>query len=81
MFGITGVRSLPTIQKMAAEHAAKNGWFDIAAPGDWFILVKLASGGEADFSFGDHGDYIFIAHRTQAAKGDFSRVYAFVEAS
>jgi hypothetical protein len=81
MFGITGVRDLPAIQKMAADHAVKNGWSDIAARDDWFILVKLASGGEADFSFSDHGDYIFMVHRKEAAKGDFSRVYAFVESS
>lgn len=79
MFGITGVRELSAIQKMAAKHAAQNGWSDISAPDGWFILVKLASGGEADFSFGDHGDYIFMVHRKDAARADFSRVYAFVE--
>lgn len=79
MFGITGIRELSSIQKLAAGYAAKQGWSDIAAPEDWFILIKLASGGEADFSFSDHGDYIFMIDRKDAAKGDFSRVYAFVE--
>ncbi|WP_416409265.1 DUF1963 domain-containing protein [Agrobacterium rosae] len=79
MFGTSGVRDLPAIQQMAAKHAAKNGWSDISAPDGWFILVKLASGGEADFSFGDHGDYIFMVHREDAAQADFSRVFAFVD--
>ena len=79
MFGITGVRDLPAIQEMAANHAAQNGWSDISAPDGWFILIKLASGGEADFSFGDHGDYIFMINRRDAARADFSRVYAFVD--
>lgn len=79
MFGITGVRDLTAIQQMAAKHAAQSGWSDISAPDGWFILVKLASGGEADFSFGDHGDYIFMVHRKDAARAEFSRVFAFVE--
>ncbi|NTE86597.1 DUF1963 domain-containing protein [Agrobacterium rubi] len=79
MFGITGVRELSAIQQMAAKHAAQHGWSDISAADGWFILVKLASGGEADFNFGDHGDYIFMVHRKDAARADFSRVYAFVE--
>jgi uncharacterized protein YwqG len=64
---------------MAAKHAAQSGWSDISAPDGWFILVKLASGGEADFSFGDHGDYIFMVNRKDAVRADFSRVYAFVD--
>ncbi|MBB5863278.1 DUF1963 domain-containing protein [Xanthomonas sp. 3058] len=79
MFGICGIRGLSAIQQLAAEHASRQGWSDIATPDDWFILIKLASGGQAGFSFSDHGDYIFMAHRKDAAKGDFSRVYAFVE--
>ncbi|UHS61718.1 DUF1963 domain-containing protein [Agrobacterium vaccinii] len=79
MFGITGVRELSAIQQMAAKHASQHGWSDISAADGWFILVKLASGGEADFNFGDHGDYIFMVHRKDAARADFSRVYAFVD--
>lgn len=79
MFGITGVRELSAIQKLASQYASKQGWSDIEAPDDWFILIKLASGGAADFSFSDYGDYIFMVNRKDAAKGDFSRVFAFVE--
>lgn len=79
MFGITGVRDLATLQEMAADHADKNGWTDIASPDGWFILAKIASGGEADFSFSDHGDYIFMVNRNDATRGDFTRAYAFVE--
>ncbi|HLP69389.1 MAG TPA: DUF1963 domain-containing protein [Rhizobium sp.] len=79
MFGICGVRDLSSIQKLAADYALKQGWSDVAAPDDWFILIKLASGGAPDFSFSDYGDYIFMVHRKDAAKGDFSRVFAFVE--
>ncbi|CAM4199228.1 DUF1963 domain-containing protein [Bordetella tumbae] len=79
MFGITGVRELSSLQALAADYAAKQGWADIAAPDAWFILIKLASGGEADFCFSDYGDYVFMIHRQDAAKGDFSRAFAFVE--
>lgn len=79
MFGITGVRDLAAIQQMAAKHAAQSGWPDISAPDGWFILVKLASGGEADFNFSDHGDYVFMINRNDAVRADFSRVYAFVD--
>lgn len=79
MFGVTGIRNLASIQKLAADYAIKKGWADIAKAEDWFILIKLASGGEANFSFSDHGDYIFMVNRKDAATGDFSRVYAFVE--
>ncbi|WP_228330697.1 DUF1963 domain-containing protein [Xanthomonas campestris] len=81
MFGVCGLREWHSIQALAAEHAARQGWTDIAAPDGWFVLLKLASGGGADFSFSDHGDYLFLAHRQDAAKGDFSRVYALVESS
>lgn len=79
MFGITGVRDLAAIQQMAAKHVAQNGWSDISAPDGWFILVKLASGGEADFNFSDHGDYVFMINRNDAVRADFSRVYAFID--
>ncbi|MHC1548778.1 DUF1963 domain-containing protein [Phyllobacterium sp. K27] len=79
MFGISGVRELSSIQKLAADYAAKQGWSDLVMPDGWFILIKFASGGEADFSFSDHGDYIFMIHRNDAAKGDFTRVFAFVD--
>jgi len=79
MFGVCGVRGLSSIRKLAADHAARQGWRDVATPDGWFVLLKLASGGEADFSFSDHGDYVFMAHHQDTAKGDFSRVFAFVE--
>lgn len=79
MFGVTGVRNLEGIQILAAKYAGKQGWDDITMPADWFILLKLASGGEAGFSFSDHGDYIFMVNRKDAAKGDFSRIYALVD--
>ncbi len=79
MFGITGVRDLGDLQDMAARYAVTRGWADLSTPDGWFILIKLASGGEADFNFGDFGDYIFMINRKDAARGDVSRVYAFVE--
>ncbi|MCD0257590.1 DUF1963 domain-containing protein [Xanthomonas melonis] len=81
MFGVCGIRDWHSIQTLAADHAARQGWTDIAAPDGWFVLLKLASGGGADFNFSDHGDYLFLAHRQDAARGDFSRVYALVESS
>lgn len=71
IFGISSVRELSSIQKLAADYAVKQGWSDIAAPDEWFILIKLASGGAADFSFSDHGDYIFMINRKDAAKAEF----------
>ncbi|PPU60761.1 hypothetical protein XcodCFBP4690_16910 [Xanthomonas codiaei] len=81
MFGVCGIDEWQSIQALAAAHAARQGWTDIAAPDGWFVLLKLASGGGADFSFSDHGDYLFLAHRQDAAKGEFSRIYALVESS
>lgn len=79
MFGVTGVRELAGLQARAADHARTSGWHDLAALEDWFLLFKIASGGEAGFSFGDHGNLIFMANRLDTAKTDFTRVYAFVE--
>lgn len=79
MFGVTGVRELLDLQEDAADHARKSGWHDLTTPEGWFLLFKIASGGEADFSFNDHGDLIFMANRLDAGKADFTRVYAIVE--
>ncbi|MBP0614118.1 DUF1963 domain-containing protein [Jiella mangrovi] len=79
MFGVTGVRELSAHQQNAVDHARRSGRQDLTSPSDWFILFKIASGGEAGFSFSDHGDFIFMANRQATRKGDFSHVYAFVE--
>ena len=79
MFGVTGVHELSAHQHEAADHARKSGRQDLMSPSDWFILFKIASGGEVGFSFSDHGDFIYMANRQATRKGDFSHVYAFVE--
>ena len=79
MFGLA--EDMDGYRERAAEYACEQGWTDIAEPGGWFVLLKLASGGEANFSFSDYGDLIFMIHRADAAKGDFSRVHAFVVSS
>lgn len=80
MFGVTGVRDLADMQKAAAGHARASGWHDLTEPGDWFLLLRIASGGEAGFSFSDHGDFLFVANRQDTRAGRFERVHAFVEA-
>ena len=64
----------------AATHAKEKGWSDLD-PSGWFVLLALQSGGEVDFNFWDHGMFAFMAHAEDTARGDFSRVFAFVESS
>ncbi|MCF1505548.1 DUF1963 domain-containing protein [Afifella sp. H1R] len=78
MFGVTGVRDLPTLQDAAAKHARRASWHDLTTAQDWFLLLKIASGGEVGFDFFDHGDFIYMANRQDTRKGDFSRIHAFV---
>ena len=40
-----------------------------------------AHGGGVGFNFWDPGLFAFMAHAEDTAKGDFSRVFAFVESS
>lgn len=79
MFGVTGVRDLAALQEAAADHARRSGWHDLIEPDDWFLLLRIASGGEAGFSFSDHGDLLFVANRRDTRAGRFERVHAFVE--
>ena len=65
--------------EFAAGQAKKAGWSDLAAPEAWFTLMELCSGGEAGFNFGDFGTMIYLAPKTDAARGDFSRVVAWCE--
>lgn len=64
----------------AIKHAEEKGWSDLDPTG-WFVLLALQSGGEAGFDFWDHGMFAYMAHRKDTARGDVSRVFAFVESS
>lgn len=76
MFGHVGAREW---QAQAVAFARKSGWDDLTEPADWFVLLKLASGGAAGFNFGDAEPLLFVANRKDTARGDFSRVYAFLD--
>lgn len=79
MFGVAGSRGLEDVISRAVEHAAAQGWNDLTDAKDWFLLLKLDSGGAAGFSFGDAEDLIFLANRKDTTRGIFARVVAFLD--
>ena len=67
--------------EVAAKRAEQAGWNDRDDPAEWFLLMRIHSGGDADFCFGDAGEMVYVAPKRDAARGDFSRVVAFCESS
>lgn len=58
----------------AAREAVKKGWSDLGVAQDWFVLLAIASGGKANFTFGDAETLVYLANRRDTAQIDFSRV-------
>ena len=50
-------------------------------PEDWVVLLKVHSDNNCGFCFWDAGELFFVIHKSDLAKGDFSKVYASIETS
>ncbi|GBF74106.1 hypothetical protein PA598K_02437 [Paenibacillus sp. 598K] len=71
------IRSTLPVVERAVQYARRQGWDELTASEDWFVLLALRSGGRAGFAFGDYGDFVYMANARDTARGDFSRVCAF----
>ncbi|PYE48420.1 uncharacterized protein DUF1963 [Paenibacillus barcinonensis] len=72
-------RSTVRATERAIVHAKQNGWQELTRAEDWFILLALQSGGRAGFQFEDYGEFIFLANLKDTRRGDFSRVFTYLE--
>lgn len=50
-------------------------------PEDWIVLLKVASNNNCGFCFWDAGELVFLIHKSDLAKKDFSNIYASIESS
>ena len=50
-------------------------------PEDWVVLLKVYSDSNCGFCFWDAGELFFVIHKSDLAKGDFSKVFASIETS
>lgn len=50
-------------------------------PEDWVVLLKVDSDNNCGFCFWDAGELFFVIHKSDLAKGDFSKVYSSIESS
>ena len=58
-----------------AVHALKG------KPEDWMVLLRVSSDNQPGFCFWDAGEIYFMIHKSDLAKGDFSKVYCGLESS
>lgn len=72
-----GIGTYGFTQHEDPEHQASLAWR--GAPEDWMVLLHVKSRG--DFQWGDAGDLFFVAHKSDVAKRDFSRVFCTLESS
>ncbi|MBB6024934.1 hypothetical protein HNR77_006080 [Paenibacillus sp. JGP012] len=72
-------RSTSRAAERAIAYAKQQGWQELTQAEDWFTLLALQSGGRAGFQFEDYGEFVFMANIRDTMRGDFSRVFTYLE--